>query len=166
MYQDKRRSCPRDSYQAPVLISDKLDGSYLNATMHNKSKNGMYLISNQPIGCDAGLYVNRLDSLKQDIYRGFYGHVKWCKELKRSGDQDDHFGIGINFVIKSHHYFGGIAFMTEYSCDICGENVPFGNMIKTKEFVLQCPKCHDALECYPDGNLKSCITNYLMGNIL
>ncbi len=166
MYQDKRRACPRDIYQAPVLISEKMDGDYLNATMLNQSKNGMYLISNQPVDSESGLYVNMLDSIERDIYRGFFGRVKWCRELKRSSDRNEHFGIGVNFVIRSHHYFGGIGYMTHCCCDVCGEKLPFEKLIKTKDFVFECPKCHEVLSSYPEGNLKSSITNYLMGNIL
>lgn len=166
MYQDKRRSCPRDNYQAPILISETMDGNYINAFMQNQSKGGMYLVTPQPIDCESGLYVNMLESAERDIYRGFFGRVKWCRELKRSEDLNDHFGVGIHFVIKSHQYFGGIGCMTECCCDICGEKMALQKLIKTREFVLECPACHSALDRYPDGSLKSTINNYLMGNIL
>ncbi len=166
MYQDKRRSCPRDNYQAPILISETMDGNFINAIMQNHSKGGMYLVTPQPVDCESGLYVNILESVERDIYRGFFGRVKWCRELKRSEDLNDHFGVGIHFVIKSHQYFGGIGCMTECCCDICGEKMALQKLIKTREFVLECPACHSALDRYPDGSLKSTINNYLMGNIL
>jgi hypothetical protein len=143
-----------------------MDGNYINAFMQNQSKGGMYLVTPQPIDCESGLYVNMLESAERDIYRGFFGRVKWCRELKRSEDLNDHFGVGIHFVIKSHQYFGGIGCMTECCCDICGEKMALQKLIKTREFVLECPACHSALDRYPDGSLKSTINNYLMGNIL
>jgi hypothetical protein len=166
MYHDQRRTSPRDVLQAPILISEQPDGNYLNAIMCNQSKNGMYIVSQKPLICESGLYVNMLHGAHSDIYRGFFGRVKWCRELKRSSDLDDHFGIGINFVIRSHHYFGGIGMTTECCCDICGEKMPFEKLLKTKDYIFECPRCHDALDCYPEGSLKSSITNYLMGNIL
>lgn len=166
MYQDKRRSCPRDNFQAPILISESMDGSFLNATMFNQSRGGMYLVTPQPLDYESGLYVNMLQSVENDIYRGFFGRVKWCRELKRSDDLEDHFGVGIHFIIKSHQYFGGIGYMAECCCDICGERMAIQQLIKTHEFVMECPACHSVLESYPDGSLKSSINNYLMGNIL
>lgn len=166
MYQDKRRACPRDFYEAPILISDKLDGDYTNALMQNHSQNGMYLISQQPLNFDTGIYINMLEPDQRELYRGFFGRVKWCRELKRSEDFNDHFGVGINFVIKSHNYFGGIGCMIDCCCDVCGEKIPFNQLIRTDDFVFQCRDCHDALMHYPEGNLKSSIDNYLLGNIL
>lgn len=166
MYQDKRRSCPRDPYQAPILISDRLDGRYSSALMKNHSPNGMYLVYNQPLGFDTGVYVNLLETHNPDIYRGFYGRVKWCRELRRADDHDDHFGVGINFVIRSHNYFGGIGNMIDCCCDVCGEWLPLDKLIRTDDFMFQCRDCYEALKHYPEGNLKSSVTNYLMGNIL
>lgn len=166
MYQDKRRSCPRDNLKVPILISENMDGNYFNATMFNQSRSGMYLATPQPLDCESGLYVNMLQSVDNHIYRGFFGRVKWCRELKRSDDIEDHFGVGIHFVIKSHQYFGGIGCMSECCCDICGAKMSFQKMIKTREFVLECPNCYSTLERYPDGSLKSSINNYLMGNIM
>ena len=143
-----------------------MDGDFLNATMLNQSSGGMYLVSHQPIGCDTGIYVNMLQSIDRELYRGFFGRVKWCRELKRSDDLEDHYGMGINFVIKSHNYFGGIGCMTECCCDICGEKMAFNKLIKTSDYVFECPSCNMTLSSYPDGNLKSTINNYLMGNIL
>jgi hypothetical protein len=107
-----------------------------------------------------------LQSPENDIYRGFFGRVKWCRELKRSDDIEDHFGVGIHFIIKSHQYFGGIGCMAECCCDICGEKMAFQDLIKTSEHVLECPACNSAIGRYPDGSLKATINNYLMGNIL
>ncbi len=166
MHQDKRRSSPRDNFKAPILISETLDGNYVDAIMHNHSKSGMYIVAPQHLDCESGLYVNMLDSVDHDIYRGFYGRVKWCRELRRAEDLGDHFGVGIHFVIKSHQYFGGIGCMAECCCDICGARMPLHKLIKTREFILECRACHSALSTYPDGSLKSTINNYLMGNIL
>lgn len=166
MYQDKRRSCPRDTYQAPILISDKLDGDYSNAWMQNHSQNGMYLISKQPLNFDSGIYINMLEAHTRDIYRGFFGRVKWCREITDSDDLNDHFGIGINFIIRSHNYFGGIGCMIDCCCDVCGEKIPFNQLVRTDDFVFQCKECYEALKHYPEGNLKSTINNYLLGNIL
>ena len=93
--------------------------------MHNHSSSGMYLVSNQPFDFDTGIYINMLENAQSDIYRGFFGRVKWCRELKRSGDIEDHFGAGINFIVKSHNYFGGIGCMVDCCCDVCGDKIPF-----------------------------------------
>jgi len=151
---------------APILISDKLDGNYANAIMQNHSSSGMYLICQQALGFDEGVYVNMLESARNEIYRGFFGRVKWCRELKRSDENDDHFGIGINFIVKSHNYFGGIGCMTDCCCDVCGEKTSFNKLIRTDDYVFQCKDCYNALNSFPEGNLKSCISNYLLGNIL
>lgn len=166
MYQDKRRSCPRDRQQAQIILSDRLDGDYINAIMKNHSQNGMYLVSHQPLDFDTRVYVNLLEADHPDIYRGFYGRVKWCRELKRLEDNEEHFGVGINYIIKSHNYFGGIGTRIDCCCDVCGDRFPIDKLIRTDDFVFQCTSCYEALMHYPDGNLKSSVNNYLLGNIL
>jgi hypothetical protein len=166
MFQDKRRACPRDIYQAPILISEKLDGIFSHAIMQNHSTNGMYLVCQQALDFDMGIYINMLEKGKRDPYKGFFGRVKWCRELKRSEDVDDHFGVGINLIVKSHIYFGGIGCMVDCCCDVCGEKIPIDQMIRTDDFVIQCKDCHQSLQNFPEGNLKSSINKYLLGNIL
>ena len=166
MYQSQRRTCPRETYQAPIRISDKLDGDYFNAMMQNNSRNGMGLICDQPMDFGTGIYVNMIEAGKREIYRGFFGRVRWCRGIELPGNGNNHFDVGINFVIKSHNYFGGIGCMVDCCCDICGEQMPFDQLILTNESVLQCKECHIALKHYPEGQLKSSITNHVLGNIL
>lgn len=166
MYQDSRRICPRDCIEAPILISEKIDGDYSSAKMYNKSKDGMYLEGNLPLKSGSGLYVNMLDMDKPDYYRGYFARVKWCVELDEEYMDDSFFGIGVNYVVKSHNFFGGIGCMTRFNCEVCGNKIPFNELIKTNDFIYKCVKCSDSLEEYPDGNLKSSIENYLLGNIL
>lgn len=166
MYKDKRRSCPRDKTVASILISESLDGNYVNAVMHNHSRSGMYIVAPQQLNCESGLYINMTDTMEQDVYRGFFGKVKWCRELRRSSDLNNHFGAGLHYIVKSHQYFGGIGVMAESCCDICGARMSSDKLIKTREYILECPSCRSALARYPDGNLKATINNYLMGNIL
>lgn len=166
MFQDKRRACPRDIFKAPILICEKSDGIYSQAIMQNHSINGMYLICERPLDFEMGIYINMLEKEKRDRYKGFFGRVKWCRELKRSGDIEDHFGAGINFIVKSHNYFGGIGCMVDCCCDVCGERIPTDQMLRTEDCLFQCQNCYHAINNFPEGNLKSSINNYLLGNIL
>lgn len=166
MYQDKRRKSPRDRYQAPILISDKVDGGYINALMQNNSMNGMCLTCKHQLDSDTCVYINMLETGNSDIYRGFFGRVKWCRGMRYQEDYQDHFDVGIHLIVKSHTYFGGIGYMIDGCCDVCGKKMPFSQMIRTDDFIFQCRNCHDTLKKYPKGNLKSSIENFILGNIL
>ena len=138
----------------------------MNAMMQNNSRNGMYLVCDRPMDFDTGIYVNMIEAGKQDLYRGFFGRVRWCRDIESPRNGNNHFGVGINFIIKSHNYFGGIGCMVDCCCDICGERMPFGQLVLTRDYVLECKECHKALKHYPEGQLKSSINNHVLGNIL
>ncbi|MBU0991797.1 MAG: PilZ domain-containing protein [Proteobacteria bacterium] len=166
MYQNQRRQYPRDTFEAPILISEKPDGHYTDALMQNNSRSGMCLICQYQLDSGTGIYINMSETGYSNIYRGFFGRVTWCRGLTCPEDYNDRFGVGIHFIVKSHNYFGGIGCMIDECCDVCGEKISFDKLMQTDDAVFQCRNCHDALKKYPEGKLKSSITNYILGNIL
>lgn len=166
MYQDPRRSCPRNIFETRILFSENIDGDYKLARMYNKCKNGMYMEVCDPLPFNTGVYLNMLETESPDLYRGYFARVKWCKKIENAFDENNSFGIGVNYISKSRNLFGEMNSITKFSCDVCGKKVELSKLVKTKDSLYQCTDCKKKIENYPDGNLKSSIEDYLLGNIL
>lgn len=166
MYEDHRRSCPRNLYETRIVFSENIEGDYKVARMYNKSKNGMYIEVPQPLEFDTGVYVNLLQTDSPDSHCGYFARVKWCKKIEDAFDESKIYGIGVNYISKSRSLFGEMNCIVKFSCDACGKKVELRKLIKTNNFLYQCTDCKTKIENYPDGNLKSSIEDYLLGNIL
>ena len=60
----------------------------------------------------------------------------------------------------------GIAIAHTISCDLCGEQMPFGASRETDYFVSFCLNCFNYFEGLPEGKIKESIKKFLVGNVV
>lgn len=163
-----RRSSLRDCYEASIFIADKSSGDYHNAVMYNSSRDGMYFETSCQIADGQDVYVKLDDKATQimgeDKYREYLAKVKWCRTIS-SGEEKPCFGLGIHFLNGLQDEFEHSLRDCSLNCDKCGVNVLPEQTHKTENSLNLCQQCYKKFESYPEGELKSCIENYLMGNI-
>lgn len=168
MTKQTRRSSPRDCRESPIFVANKSSGDYSSAVMYNSSCDGMYFETSCHIQDGQEVYVkveNKESKVsKEDICRQYLAKVKWCRNISTE-ENKPYFGFGICFTPENKAAFE--AFVTGFSinCDKCGIMVHASKACKSANSLNLCRHCHEQLTTYPEGELKSCIENYLMGNV-
>ncbi len=146
-----RRAFPRRLCQVPVVYAFSDTDHYHPATMQNISKGGMCMESEYYLEPGTDIYIRTLSDTSgiADDYRGT---VAWCRKWKEAEDQKPCFGVGIRFWVNV--------------CTQCGEAIAWRNIHLTDNAICLCPDCASHLNHLPQGKLRECIENYLMGNVL
>lgn len=165
---EERRISPRDSNEEAVFINDNPFGNFSTAVIYNISRDGLYFETSCSIQDGQDVYVKFYNEATRvadgEVQREYQAKVKWCREIS-SDENKPCFGLGLHIINEEH--IDSIESSAECStnCDKCGV-ILSGKISKTEDLPTLCKKCYDHFKTFPDGELKSCIENYLMGNVL
>ena len=156
-----KRAHPRVYHEAPIEYANFNAEDYCGAKMHNTSVDGMYFESDSALQPESDICIRMGNDVpdRPEDYRFYRAKVKWCKAI--TNVDATCYGVGVHYVVKSHMTYG-----PTYSCDLCGENIPYGKIHITDDFVYLCSGCFKHMEDIPDRKLKESIMDFIIGNVI
>lgn len=162
-----RRQYSRQSIRVPILYAGYSSTSYKKAVMYNSCKDGMYFESNLPLQPKFDLYIktqrHRSGSFERESYKAFRARVKWCRQV--AGEETPRYGVGVQYIAKSHLLYGVNARGSDYPCDYCEKMVSGKLLHQTETGIVLCPDCLHYMETLPRGSEKV-LERFLMGNVV
>ncbi len=163
-----RRSFPRTYYEAPIRYAPLENEEYFPSRIYNFSKAGMYFEPEHPLDVTAGVSILMMnyspDTFGPEAYRSYDAEVRWCRELSVNGTRK--FGVGVQFLAKSHDLPGLELDDIHFSCSLCGEIVQKKELNELTACVYLCPDCHTHYDALPDGQIKCSIERFMIGNVV
>ena len=163
-----KRAFPRKYHNTPILFNDFGSDDYMRSKMYNFSKGGMYFRSNTILRPDLNIRIVMINytpgSYGPEAYKGYMAKIRWCRESPDSTDEEK-FGIGVQFLEKSHTEFGKEASIASYMCDLCGNITTLECIHRTDELDYLCGDCHKHLKSFPEGRIKESIKRFMAGNV-
>jgi hypothetical protein len=163
-----KRAYSRDTYEAPIMYANYDTENYYSAKVYNNSQGGMYFESDSPIKPEADICVKMVnyspDTSGPEAYKAYRAIVRWCKKIDK--EDSSRYGIGIQYLAKSHTVYGGSVHGSTHSCDLCGEKEPSEKIYETDDFICLCITCYKHLESLPEGKTKESIKRFLSGNVI
>ena len=162
------RAFPRKYRKAPILFNDLGSDDYLRSQMYNFSKGGMYFKSSVVLKPDLRIRIVMINytpgSYGPEAYKGYMAKIRWCRESFDSTDEEK-FGVGVQFLAKSHTEFEKNANTANFLCDLCGDRTTIEFMHRTNELDYLCDDCHKHLKSFPEGRIKESIKRFMAGNV-
>jgi hypothetical protein len=141
---------------------------YYRAQMYNSSVAGMYFESDNALDPGSGICIKMVsyvpDADVSEAYKFYQAKVRWCKNIAKT--DASRYGVGVQYVAKSHTVCGENVCESSYSCSLCGEEHPYGQIHETEDCVYLCSHCFEQLEVLPDGRIKKSIEDFLIGNVI
>ena len=163
-----KRSYSRNSYEVPIMYANYDTENYYNAKMYNSGLGGMYFESERALqpGSDICIKMatHSFGKSEPEAYKAYRARVKWCKKRSKTGISC--YGVGIQYLAKSHTVYGGNVHGLTCSCDLCGEKVASEEILENEDFVYLCINCFNYLEDLPEGKIKESIKEFLIGNVI
>ena len=166
----KKRAYSRKTYEAPIMYTNYDTENYRPAKMYNTSLNGMYFESERALQPESDICIKRATHLSEapepEVCKACpcRGRVKWCEKINKSGISC--YGIGLQYLAKSHTVDGGKVHGLSCLCDLCGEKVPSEEILEIEDLVYLCNSCFNYLEDFPEGKIKESIKEFLIGNVI
>jgi len=150
-----KRSFPRTYYEAPIQFAPLDDEQYFASRIYNFSKAGMYFEPAQPLDVAAGVNILMQNyspgTFGPEAYRSYDAEVRWCRELSSNGTKK--FGVGVQFLAKSHEMKGVALDEVHFSCSLCGELLRKKEMNELSACVYLCPDCGAHFDALPEGQI-------------
>ncbi len=163
-----KRNYSRNNYKAHILYSDYATDNYIDAEMLNYSLGGMYFEASQESQPGSDICVKMVkyspDTLGPEAYKAYRAKIKWCK--KKHKKSASRYGLGVQYIDKSHIIFTGRASTISCSCDLCGDSKPSRDIYKEDDGIYLCHNCYKHISTLPDGRIKASIKRFLVGNIV
>lgn len=163
-----KRAYSRDAYETPIMFANYNTEKYYHAKMYNRSLGGMYFESEKALhpGSDICIKIVNHSSDKSgpEAFTAYRARVRWCKKRSKTGISC--YGVGIQYLAKSHTDYGENIHGLSCSCDLCGEKVPYEEIFKNKDLASLCINCFNYLEELPDSTIKDSIKEFLIGNVI
>lgn len=163
-----KRAYSRNAYDAPIMYANYDTENYYHAKIYNSSAGGMYFESDHSIKPKSDICIKminyRADTSGPEAYKAYRAKVRWCKKIDK--DDTSRYGIGIQYLVKSHTVYGGNVHGSTCSCDLCGEKMSSGEIQETDDFICLCMNCFKYLDELPEGNIKESIKEFLTGNVI
>ncbi|MDM8537856.1 PilZ domain-containing protein [Desulfobacterales bacterium HSG17] len=120
------------------------------AKVVNCSTGGMFFVSDKELNPGENIHI-KLSDVSPDPYwpeasDQYFAEVRWCRENGSNGNRS--YEVGVRFI--------------QDSCGQCGDKIQnnFANNCGL------CQDCHNQIESFSDDNVKHCLSNYLLGNVL
>lgn len=147
-----QRAFSRNNHSASIVFSktERDQNESHKAKMINCSIGGMFFVSEKALNPGENIHI-QLSDVSPDPYwpeadNQYFAEVRWCRDNGNNGRNS--YAVGVRFIKES--------------CKQCGDKI-LGNCID--ECGL-CSECHDQIESFSDDNIKHCISNYLLGNVI
>lgn len=163
-----KRAYSRNAYEAPIMFSNCDTENYYHAKLYNRSLGGMYFESEKALQPGSDICIKMAnqssDESGSEAFNAYRARVKWCKKRSKTGIS--FYGIGIQYLAKSHTAYGENVHGLSRSCDLCGEKVPSEEILNNKDLVSLCINCFNYLEEMPESTIKDSIKEFLIGNVI
>lgn len=163
-----KRAYPRCAHEAPIMCTDYDTRKYYHAKIYNSSLEGLYFESYKSLQPESDIYIKMInyapDTPGPEAYRAYRAKVKWCKKIDKSVPY--RYGIGIKHSAISHMVYDRSVQNDTYSCNLCGTEMPSGEIQETDDFVFLCISCFNCLEGLREGKIKESIKDFLLGNVI
>lgn len=164
----KRRAYPRHHYEAPIKYSKVKTDEYTDSKMFNYSRGGIFFKSEYPLKprTDIGIVMPGYTpgSYGPESFKFYVAQIKWCKAMDNGGC--GRYGIGAEFLSRSHGIRGLQEKDVLFTCDLCGKLVPFEQLHQMETSVSLCPACFKHFSSIPDCDLRGIIDRFLSGNVV
>jgi len=163
-----KRSSHRNHYESPIRYANINTDLYSDARMYNYSKDGMYFEPSRPLVPESEIYIVMVNyspgTNGPEAYKSYIARIRWCRELQKKDAL--RYGVGVQFLDRSHEIYGLDIEDTQYSCDLCGQLTPSNKIHKTEDYIYLCPDCLKYLNVVPGGKIKDSIERFLIGNVI
>lgn len=147
-----QRAFSRNNFSTSIEFAkvENIQNKFHKAKMVNCSTGGMFFVSDKALAPGENIHI-KLSDVSPDPYwpeadDQYFAEVRWCQENGTNGTRS--YAVGVRFIKES--------------CNQCGDKI-LNNYIN--ECGL-CKECHNQVESFSDDNVKHCISNYLLGNVL
>ena len=166
MMEQTRRKHHRQHNKVPILYGDCDCESYSEAVMINSCRDGMYFESDKPTRPQSDLFIkitaNRPKGISGERYKAFRAKVKWCNQLVSGEEQ--FYGTGVQYLVKSHLRYGANIPNSEYHCDYCDHRISDRSVHRTESGLMLCRGCLHHIETLPD-HMVNAVERVLIGNV-
>ena len=99
-----------------------------------------------------------------EAYKSYIARIRWYGE---GTEMEKHrFGVGAEFLAKSHEIPVADDHEMKSSCDLCGELCGSGEITQTLDYCSLCGHCLKHMNAMPDGMGKESIHRFLRGNVV
>ena len=163
-----KRVYSRNPHEAPIMYTNYDTENYYNAKMYNSSLGGVYFESERALQPESDICIKMVTHSSEESgledCKDCRARVKWCEKRNKSGISC--YGIGIQYLAKSHTVCGGKVHGLSCSCDLCGEKVPSEEILESEDLVYLCSSCLNYFEDLPEGKIKESVKEFLIGNII
>lgn len=165
---ETHRTFSRTQYEAPIKYLD-VNPNYIYMTrMHSFSDGGLYFESFQSLMPD--LQINIImtnyspESNGPEAYRSYLAKIRWCNKLPQM--DKPRYGVGVEFLEKSHARLGVEDNESHTACDLCETATVTELVCRIDDYICLCPACFNQLEMIPAGIVKTSIMRFLYGNVI
>jgi hypothetical protein len=163
-----RRLYPRGHYEAPILYASVGSDSYYDSTIYNFSKGGIYFEPERPLAPESDLSIIMVNyapgTFGPEAYKSYIARTRWCREV--TATERHRFGVGAEFLAKSHEILVADLYKIRIHCDLCGKLCGSGEITQTVDFFHLCRHCLKHMNAMPDGIIKESIHRFLSGNVV
>jgi len=147
-----QRAFSRNSLSASIVYTkaENNKNEFHEAKVINCSSGGMFFVSDKELNPGDNIQI-KLTNLASDPYwtesnEEYFAEVRWCQKNGNNGTAS--YAVGVRFI--------------QESCKQCGNKIL---NYYIDEFGL-CQDCRNQIDSMSDDNIKNCISNYLLGNVL
>ncbi len=149
-----KRAFQREGCKVKITFSIFKTDKHFCADMLNCGQGGLYFESDVNIAPGSDIYIKMENYSPEihglDAYDGYRAEVLWCRKLYK--EDKSVYGVGARFMVNT--------------CGQCGQTVSYDQIHKTESLLFLCTDCLDQIESIPQGQLKECLEDYLLGNVL
>ncbi len=143
------RAYKRYAVNAPIRFRAEGEKDVFSALTKNYSKGGLGFISSHPLPENSVIHFAPPIAGQTGSAPIYAPEAKLIWQKKRSEPP----------------YIAGIKWLS-VSCNWCNKTVPFRQLYQTKESISLCNECLEELDSHLKGHLKTCMHQYLQGNVL
>ena len=162
------RAFPRTQYEAPIKYLN-VDPNYVYMTrMHSFSKGGLYFESFQCLTPDLQIYIIMTNyspnSEGPEAYQSYLAKIRWCHKLPQV--DKPRYGVGVEFLEKSHALLGVEGIERRSACDMCEAEAQPELVCRMDDHICLCLACFNQLEVLVPGIVKRSVIRFLNGNVI
>lgn len=160
-----RRRHERECCQTPIAFSEYGQTDYFEATMYDKSKNGVSFASDTEI--QSGLPVcivlpSREDATEQlHTSEAYVARVKW----QRKEVSDNHYKMGAQLMYQGYMRTTEETIKIYNTCELCGKKLN-GEVYLTDEPLNLCLGCFKYLGGVLEANTRDSVIRFMLGNVV
>jgi len=147
------RYVPRQASHSTITIYNPLKSKLVNGKLCTYSSYGFYVESKSRIEPGTIVCITHDEQLADFLSWSPAGYitaaVRWSQELHK---EEAGYGMGFKLCMPE--------------CDSCKSMIPVDQINTFPGPLNLCPRCADIAQGMPEGKLKSCLTQFFMGNVI